>query len=649
LWNRISFKENAQPTEPGDDHAKLLFIIPAQRPRERDSAALDIYNRSLFRFFHSLGSWPPESGILPNPKILFQQQVTDILNPINVPATDGDRVELSPEMLIKHLTLQILTNFVLNSPELRIYQQNEIHLTITVPNVYSLPHAEVIKQFVRRNAPGLSCVEVLSESDAVGYYALKTINQAKDSPGLIAFKRLWTKELDQSKKLCLVTIDVGKGTTDLSCILVQNPPQQPSGFMRLLGRKSADNHAEKRRRHSVQGKTGKSSGGNYLNYIFARYYDTRLAEAVQNYPFPNQQSLQFGFIKQAPESKLRSQLRTLPVLEQLIERLKKSMNENFEIDEKLLSQTEQQTMLEAVVDQLLLSINEDWATSGERVVYEAFRKNVVQAWLLPTAYEDHSEPSPLKRFLNIFKKVLSKKKSPGFAEDFTTSWQSNSQVELLKRLKQYVADNVDELLDSLQGLVRAHQIVSNDKAHIDGATFVVISGQASQFKPLYTAIRRKCKDLGIGDDQILSMRGVEAKETCCKGVVNFWRDNMLVVNERELHGTYGCIDYFSGKFMAFDMKKVNNEGRDSITYDIESTYLIIFTPRSREEVEDRHPELNDGATALLSIFERESQFTINYDPSTLKLTVNNRELATGNFGAVDSSIYEKVWPEILRP
>lgn len=648
LWNRISFNIDGQPKNLDENHAKLRFVMPTSKGSPgKDTVLLAEYYKSLFRFFHLNEEWPHPTGVLPNPKILFQQQVTKILSKFQVAGTDGNRFELSPEMLIKHLTVQVLTNFVLSSPELREFDQSEIHLTVTCPNVYSLPHSQSIKQFVRDCFPALADVQVLSESDAVGYYALRTVNQRTDSPELKAFKRAWTKELEQAGRFCLVTIDVGKGTSDLSCILVQDPPKPRSAVTRLayrmVGRKATGGDAEKRRRHSVQGKTGKSSGGNYLNYILASYYEERLRDVARGNPFPEGQSIPPRFITQEAGNKF-VQSRALSALENLIERVKRSMNEDFEIVDDSLSEAVQTSMLEEVVDRILTTVNQDWANSAEedKKLYDRFKEEALKALSLPTLIETGSKPSVGERILQKIFWFNRPRRS-------NSVYSTPQGAHLKDNLKRYVADNVDELLDSLQGLVRAHHVVSDDRASIDGGAFFVISGQGSQFEPLRAAIMLRCKDLGVDDDHVLFVRGVESKEACCKGVVNFWRDNMLVVNERELHGTYGCMDLFTGTFRPFDMKRVNHESSDRILLDIESTYLIIFTPRSAEEVEVQPPELSDGATALLSVFPRESTFTIKYDRSALRLTVNDLELAIGSFGDVDSSIYEKVWPEILQP
>lgn len=667
LWNRISFKDKAQPKEPKDDHAVLFF---ADSP--------ELYKKSLFRFFHLSEEWPPPSGVMPNPKILFQQQVTDILEPIKVVSTEGDNVHvrLYPEFLIKHLTTQVLINFVLNSPELSRYEQKNIHLTITVPNVYSLPHAESIKEFVRAHSGDLAGVEVLSESDAVAYYALKAIDMDRDSADLKRFKEAWSEELERRRELCLVTIDVGKGTTDLSCVLVQEPPT--GGFLsRLRGRSGADKQGDKgkRRRHSVQGKTGKSSGGNYLNYIFACYYDACLKAAAEERPLGPDQSMPFGFIKKPSNPKYnRSQLKALLELEKLIERIKRGMSEKYEINEHLIKPDEQRKVLKRVIDIMLEGVNENWrsASTDEQARYRALRSRAIEMMVLPSKLDPAGGGLSIKSLFSSLGRsssggegktdaaeTTSKPNSPNPPSDGSprtdvaaqvASAQPSAMTAQLKRdIEEYVKENVEELFDSLKRLVREHQAISSDRGNIDGGAFVVVSGQGSQFKPLREAIRRICKDIGINQSQVLMMEGVASKEACCKGVVNFWRAAMLRTNERELHGTYGCLDYVTNRFLAFDMKNIKNGGRDTIKFGVSSAYLVVFTPRSYDEIQERQPRLNDGATARIGYFEGESEFTLEYDPDRLELLINGKKLTIGGFGSPDGSIYKKVWPEILEP
>jgi len=648
LWNRVSFKDGAQPVEPEPEHATLCF---AKNP--------SLYADSLFTFFHRRGGWPPVSNvIMPNPKILFQHQVGDIFDSMAVLAKNGSQsagkelhVRLSPEMLIKDLTSQIIINFVLESPELRRFDQNDIHLTITVPNVYSLPHAETIKRFIHQNVPKLAAVEVLSESDSVAYYALSATNNQSDSPALNKFKKSWAEQFEISQKLCLVTIDVGKGTTDLSCVLVQEPPREPSLLDKLRGKSESQ---ESHRRHTVQGKTGRSSGGNYLNFIFAKYFDEQLATVGRKVPLMSENDgLPFGFLKRADAVFRGSQTETLAELEQLIERLKAAVNENYEIDDHLFSSSDQSQKLESIAKMILGTV----PTKPDLETEQRFKTEFVAAMSLPNrldpfAYssirEAWSSQSGFVSKAKVTMNYLLGRGTPAVSSGTNNGFGNAETAKLKDKIQHYVEQNVDKLLDSLQSLVRAHQVVTVDRQRIDSSSFVVVSGQASQFKPLRNAIKHKCNDLGIPSEHVLTdLDSVALKEACCRGAVSFWQGRLVAVNPSELHGTYGCIDRFNSGFKAFDMKKLNTEGIDTLSFPVDSTFYVIYTPRSPEEVQDLKPELYDGSTALIARMTG-TTFTLRYDPKSLSLTINDQELMIGSFGSVDSSIFEKVWPEILE-
>lgn len=668
LWNRIALNDNVQPPGLEVEHAQLSFVSPP------GSVNPELYKRSLFSFFHPPAGWPIVGKVLPNPKIIFQQQVSNILKPIRIDAKGGGYVRLDPELLIKHLTLQVIINFVLNSPEMSDYDRRDIHLTITIPNVYSLPHGESIKSFVRENIDQLAGVEVLSESDAVAYYALKNSDPKNDPPELLRFKKALFDEVEKRREVCIVTIDVGKGTTDLSCVLVQKP-RPDSFFGGLIGRSKEGAEAEARRRHSVQGKTGKSSGGNYLNYIFAHYYyNARLKEVVATLPANQRELATFGFIALTGNPQLDNfQIRATAKLEKLIDRVKRSMTADYRIDQQLLSQEEQKEMLEKVVDIMLESVDPSWITDRSLVReedtgrYNAFKARVVEALILPSNLEDLEEVSSKGKFSKLFGKIfgwplraLGLRRGTKAPMSPATAVSSGPQsaagpkptalTSALKRdIEKYVHENVDELLDSLSTLVEDHQAVLGAHAGLDSGAFVIVSGQGSQFEPLRHAIRKKCNSMSISE--IYMMKGVPAKEACCKGVVNFWAAEMLHTNPKELHGTYGCIDAAFDTFKPFDMRKVKNGHTSTISFKEsgQGRYYVVFTPRSYREVIDHPPKINDGATALIGVFRGVSEFTIEYVPETLELKVNNRALTISSFGNVDDSIYKKVWPEILKP
>jgi hypothetical protein len=631
LWNRISLKERAQPHEPGDDHAVLEFIgSPYDEKKAPHLVQPDEYKKSLFRFFHVTGDWPPKEHVLPNPKILFQQQVVDVLKRLSVAANDGTSVDLKSDMLVKHLTVQVIKNFLLSSPQLQAYSPEQIHLTLTVPNVYSLPHAKSIKEFVIHSLPRLGKVKVLSESDAVAYYALRGIVAKRDSSDLQRFKENWQRELKAADKLCIVTLDVGKGTTDLSCILVENPPK-PKWFAGLFP-KTPPEKTDKRRRHSVQAQTGKSTGGNYLSHIFARYYEECLNEAFANGKF-GEGKPPFGFIRQAV-SHAPVQREVVSHLERLIGQVKSSMTEDLRIESAPPDEAE---IVGTIVDRIITALFQtEKRTPEEEQELSQFRADLINKLTFPLL--------PPQQRTGLRQKLFHR------SSEGTVAQTSIALECLLDKIEKYLKANVDDLFGSLEALVKEHQAFKSEGVDIDQSAFVIISGQASQFRPLRAAVDRVCKQkFGIDvDNHVLRISGVEAKLACAKGAVNFWKDNMRVVNAEELHGTYGCLSFSDGQFFPFNMKNIKGGGSDSVTVDIETLHYIVFTPRPLVDFDEEPPKMTDGATALLTMFEDSSEFTLNYDPDTLTLRVNGTSISPSSFGSVDSSISEMVWPEILE-
>jgi hypothetical protein len=632
MWNRIQFRDGAQPREPGVDHAKLEFV----------GSSNGQYQQSLFKYFHLDDGWPGEGKIVPNPKILFQHQVKRIL-PANVDArgNSNEKVNVTPEMLVKHLTLQVIINFVLNSRELRYADRKDIHLTITVPNVYSLPHAESLKAFVKENTD-VGKVDILSESDAVAYYVL-TGRDDRDPPELKTFKEWLRKSLIKRKKLCLITLDIGKGTTDLSCVLVEQPKVAEKHralgfpFNIIFGSKRGEevpSPTDRRKRHSVQGKTGKCSGGNYLNYIFARYYDRRLRAAARTLEEATGIKVPFGFIQRASKSDLlEPQRKTVYALEQLIEEIKPSVTEQFGVG---LSAERQHELLTAVVNHMFQRYDSDPGDAK----YNEFHEQLINALIIPRTLGGGE-------MLSFFKLLAPRRRDGGSIRPTTSETAS-----LRADLEAYVRENINELFDSLRKLVKEHQAVLGNGQEIDRNTFVVVSGQASQFKPIQHAVKAKCKELQIKTRQLYTMSGVACKEACSRGVISYRKLNMWHLNERELHGTYGCLSYGMDEeeFKPFDMSKIKNgNGTTTISFQNAMEYYIVFTTRSSEEVLKDPPRRNDGQTAFIKTFTDTSEFVMEYDRDNLQLKVNQEELNFVGFGDISSSIYPKVWPEILEP
>jgi hypothetical protein len=658
FWNRISLVDGAQPVDPTIDHATMML------PNSNNE-------KSLFEYFRTIGSWARNDRKMPNPKILFQHQIKEIL-PTTIQAKPTGHVNLTPELIVTHLSLQVILNFVLNSKELKnADRKNDILLTLTVPNVYSLPHAESLRKFIRDYA-GVHDVQILSESDAVAYFVL-TMDDENDPQELKDLKAEMDRIFKKRKRLCLVTLDVGKGTTDLSCVLVEEPRDRSTvrtGFIASLfgikgeGVEDAE-PVDTRRWHSVQGKTGKCTGGNYLNYIFAKYYDDRLKavapvleDTLKNASF---NKVPFGFIHLSGQFR-RGQGLAIYELERLIEGVKRSITEKYEIE---LAPERQWEILDDVVDEILQAADvtniTDKATARAASQYADFRHKLKEALTLPQKLHSGDWHS-------IFSGWLKPRADP---RSEPSVGPSQDELSKLKReLELYVRQNVDETFDSLRELVKEHQGVKHQEVkgsgeaisqeyqevqssgeEISQTTCVVVSGQGAQFKPIQLAVKSKCKELNIKQSQLYMLPGVQAKEACCKGVISYRKNDTRHINDRELHGTYGCLatGRSTEPFKAFNMTEVKTKGSHTISFKSQQQYYIIFTPRSYKEVVKSPPKRNDGATAFIKLIEGKSKFTLRYDSKNLQLWINNEKLDFAGFGDVNSSIYPKVWPEILEP
>jgi hypothetical protein len=323
-------------------------------------------------------------------------------------------------------------------------------------------------------------------------------------------------------------------------------------------------------------------------------------------------------------------------LETLIEEVKRSVTEQYEVK---LSSERQRELLTAVVNRIIEAHHLGLAGTA----YDEFREQLISALMLPRKLGSGEVRS--------FFKLLAPRRRDKPAGDGISPTTSET-ASLRAALETYVRENVGELFDSLRKLVKEHQAVLGDGQEIDRNTFVVVSGQASQFEPIQQAVKAKCKELQIKIGQLYPMTGVVCKEACCRGVISYRKLNMWHLNERELHGTYGCLAYGldEQEFKAFDMSKIKNgNGPAHVSFQNAMEYYVVFTPRASEEVLRDPPRRNDGQTAFIKTFPDASEFMMEYDRDNLQLRVNSEELSFVGFGDAISSIYPKVWPEILEP
>jgi hypothetical protein len=599
-------KDNAQPDPLPDSHAELEFLDGNGNKKD--------YDLSLFDFFGQVGGI--RTGIvLPNPKIPLQSGAEKIIPPVEPTNKLGLKINHRPLVILQHLVTQIVRNLVLGSEELKDINPRTIHLTLTMPNVYSLTHMENIRSFVEQHS-GVGKVDALYESDAVAYFTFGHIRPT-DPDDIRAFKRKVLRRKNK-KDLRIVTIDIGRGTTDLSLIRIRGA-DAPAG--------QPDN-----RKHFVHGRTGKSDGGNRLSYILAGYYNKQLLDTFDKFGYLIAQSQPpFDFlVGDSPMNPYQPDV--LEKLQDLIEAVKKSFKDNYSID---LSKKEQTELIAPVVDKLYDAINPQWKARNE---FEEFREELYKSMILP-----RSLPGAWAEWF--------------FSLPSRFSSEARERRDRLTKLKnniiKYVENNILELVQELEKMVVAREPEGSDiwkKVFDKNCTFVLIAGRGSQFQPLEQAIYKALRN--FPKQNVHFLKGTDAKEACCKGAIRFQKSQAKPMNADELHGTYGFVaDSPTNEeevFLPVSTSLLNNEEASFVNFTTIALYYFIYSTRHAPN-NGEPPELQDGTTAYLNSFLG-ANFKVEYDKRKAEIKVNDTTvIPVPTFGDVDEDIYPKVWPEVVRP
>jgi len=612
LRTRIGLEDGRQPYPLPLSHALLDFL-------DTESRRLDGYGESLFSYFY-LPDQEFGRTILPNPKIPFQEGGAGVV-PRVVASGSSEPVRHPPEQLLAHLTVQVLRNLVLRSPELRHVAPKELHLVLTVPNVYSLVHVKDLVDFIKANA-GVGDVSFLYESDAVSYLLLDA-PRGGGLEDLEAFKQRLRGRRNQ-QALRIATIDIGRGTTDLSLVEIQVPLRTSK-----VAGGAAPAAGSDQRQHFVFARTGKSDGGNRLSYLFAEYYEEIVRQALASH----QKTPPFSFLKVKGTVGAR-QAFSLTALEDLIEEIKIHITKDFRLT---LPETEQLELIDKLVDHLMRGLDTTWDGNGNasdpglRELYAELRRDLFLPGELPR---------------NLRGWLSSMRRSGGAREE--------RLVRLREGLESYVKRNVVQLIDELADMAKKREGLSRRKETLDkDNTFVVVAGQASQFAPVADAIREHlAKEYNLPVGNIHFLRSTDAKEACCRGAVHFLRAKVNLANPEELHGIYGFLNAApmnqEDTFKPADMSLIRSGGECMVAFNALSEFWLIFSPRVEVEP-DRLPQLHDGTTAVIRSFEG-ARFKVRYDPDRLALYVNDEEVRVlATYGNINESIYPKIWPEVLRP
>lgn len=440
LRTRISLKEKFQSESLSKKHAELKFIDENGKKRGD-------YDKSLFTYFL------PKNflrHLMPNPKIPFQYGGKEIIPEVYFGNTLASS-RPDPEILIQHLTTQVVQNFILQSPKLKGVSPERIHLTLTMPNVYSLSHIEKIRKFVEENTR-IPIVETMYESEAVAHFVYSP-HKKRDFEKLEGFKQFSEKVLnihenERQKEVRLVTIDVGRGTTDLS--LIQIKKYEPAS-------------KDHRNSYFVLARTGKSDGGNHLSYIFVEYFNNQLDNFLRKSTALGNKDDCFDFITSKAGNNEHTVEQGIAVLalENLIELIKRNVSESYEIHLNPEERHEQERLIDQIIDMVFHAIDptlerKKWNT---KVEYEKPGKALHEALVLP-------------------------QKLP---------------TKLRMKIDKYVRENGIDLIRQLErmALSRENKIYRESLGHFGqkifdpACTYVLIAGQASQFAPLLKCYCRR--------------------------------------------------------------------------------------------------------------------------------------------------------------
>jgi hypothetical protein len=588
----------------------------------------DEYRKSVFEFFH------PENArvlkLMPNPKIVFQRGAQDAIP--KVLNTEGVEKQYSASDIIQWLTVQVVNNFVLQSPQLKAVSAQDIELILTVPNVYSITHVESLRRFVADHT-GVAAVNTVFESDAVAAYAT---NRDEDifSKGPEA-KRFYQSLINANrdgKPLELVTFDMGRGTTDASIVVLEQPVIAQAGD-------SAQTRA--RWRHYQKARTGRSEAGNKLTHIFIEYFEqaVRVAYTAAGVPRP------YSFVQRPPSEALPLPQRVLALekIEAYVQAIKATLSENYEFSEHDyagLAQLRDQAIIELVINSGSTSAAASPQPAGASEAGNIIlTKLLAQALTLPRSLSS----GVLSSLTDVFRR-----------RNTVAGQLHRARRKLIKELQQYVERNVVALITDLKAMGEAYEDDSykaraDEKSAVLGpdrkstARFAIVAGQGTQFGPVRRALRRALNDeLQIAEIRFLT--GKEAKECCCQGAAAFYANLIDPMNDDHLHGTFAVLSMVVSNDFQYVPVLELMKGEWETPLPVEGRYVLCFSPKrfARRDVEEI---LADDSWTFLHTFQG-GVARLKYDAGRRQLLLNGSPVTLQPYG-VTKELYAQLWPESL--
>jgi hypothetical protein len=686
LRSQVGLRNNQPSPVLPPEHARLDFFC-----HEARGVSLADYGRSLFELFHEEGAPPDVNAVLPNPKVMFQYGIDDAFPSALTQGDPPERMALTPEVVLEHLTVQVLRNLVFRWGPLReVYESepHEIEVVITIPNVYSVEHGETLRRFVMEHS-GVGAVSVLSESDALAYYFRSQLPARVEdrSESTTANPALPASLAAPEPQMWMLTIDIGRGTTDMSLIQIDS----------VGGKESV----------VVQARTGRSSGGGELTYLFAQFYERQIRLAFREAhlfararwelvptivrgaspDFPATPPVSFLWLKEARYRNDPDYLGGLDALFQLVEEVKREYGGLHQFRTPESAKRHVDRLADAIVGLVLKEHvhKEGWAERhGEDLddLREVLRRRLVVDKMVPAVRADFRKEFArakeqhgvgLRSFLSWLKAALRRKpvdltpepKTPaGPALEDGQASENENLINLASEIDRYIRENVDDLLIELAATVVHREEVEGgepafDPRRIDAAigtlvendnTYVVVGGQASHFAPLRGHLEklfvrgRRARYLA----HFKHFQGAEAKNACCMGAVVFRRAGDALRNPDDLHGSYALVSIARGSgddVVLVPTEELNRNGRCQVETRRETGRYLIYSPGMIRD------EVDDAKVSRLKVVPARSGYEIRYErdasDGVRRLSVDGEPIRLQTYGGLKSVIWQKVWPEQL--
>ena len=651
-----------------ESHARLSFF-------ENGTANQKAFNDSVFQFFRRTGESKLAFKLAPNPKIPFQMGADEVIPRLEDHEENLYTVE--PRDLILHLCTQLINNFAFSAPELAHVKREKIHLTLTVPNVYSITHSQLLRNYVGKYL-GLDqgSVDLIYESDAVAFFALRELTGSKLNKANSSSEKVPHEVLNAwqgtKKNRQIITLDVGKGTIDLSLIEIKPPAPKSQG----------SNTSELE--YHIKSRTGRTWGGGKVSYILVEYFNKKF-NAFLDIDKRRSQWNEGDFIYTRGEEGRPGgrQDIVISILEEYVEELKKCINEDYSLDST--------PQLEKLKDELVNKLHGYFSPSEDEEVLFDFESEVESEieGFSESLLDDNDTYDSLRLDLYVVltyqvggaTKYTSSKTRKGIfdgsrsfisgllgngnkqstsSNSYNTTFQDPGEW-LYKKLNEYVEGSIS-LYDELRRKVEKDKN-EEEKGNIyinRTNTFVLVAGQAAQFKPLQKAIRSKVESEGL---PLWYLDGERAKQACALGAAIYSLADYEIQNQGKIHGGYffSPLVHLGGDAREFftPVKIQELESGDAFYVKVNrgGMYNLFYTTIPLTFNSLNEPDY--GELSLVGGFKPKPpnndcnsyHFLLQLQQKTRHLLINGEEKEVNTFGDLNiegEDVFSKVWPDYLK-